>query len=63
MAFFLPLRCSFRLLGILGTEVDGDRDNLWRGRFVVWLYLAAKPSHVGGRCGRDSLPSAPAYGL
>jgi hypothetical protein len=28
-----------------------------------WLYLAAKPSHVGGRCGWASLHSAPSYGL
>jgi hypothetical protein len=28
----------------------------------VWLYLVAKPSHVGGRCGQASLPSASAIG-
>jgi hypothetical protein len=30
---------------------------------VVWLYLVAKPSHMGDRCGQASLPFAPAYGL
>jgi hypothetical protein len=27
------------------------------------LYLAIKPSHVEGRCGWASQPSAPSYGL
>jgi hypothetical protein len=32
---------------------------------ALWhqLYLTAKPSHVGGRCGRASLPSALSYDL
>jgi hypothetical protein len=28
-----------------------------------WLYLAARPSHLGGRCGQASLLPAPSYGL
>jgi hypothetical protein len=48
MAFFLPPGCSFWLSSILGAEVDDAWDDSWRGRFAVWLYLAAKPSHVGG---------------
>jgi hypothetical protein len=27
--------------------MDDARDDSWRGSFVVWLYLVAKPSHVG----------------
>jgi hypothetical protein len=38
----------FWLLGILCAEVDDAWDDFWRGSFVKWLYLAAKPSHVGG---------------
>jgi hypothetical protein len=34
-------------LGILGAEVDDARDGSWRRCFMVWLYLATKPSHVG----------------
>jgi hypothetical protein len=49
--------------GVLGTEVDDDRDDSWRGRFVVWLYLVAKHSHMGGQCGRAVLPSALTYDL
>jgi hypothetical protein len=60
--FFLPPGCSFWLSDALGTEAVGARDDSWRDRFAVWLYLAAKPSHVEGRCGRASLPSTPAYG-
>jgi hypothetical protein len=62
MAFFSPLGCSFRLPGVLGAKVDGARDDSWIGRFAVWLYLVAKPSHTGVQCGRASLSSAPAYG-
>jgi hypothetical protein len=60
-AFFFPPRCYFRFQDVLGAEVDGVRDDSWRGRFVVWLYLTAKSSHVGGQCGWTSLPCAPAY--
>jgi hypothetical protein len=63
MAFSLPPGCSFWLSGVLDTMVDGTQDDSWRGLFVMWLYLAAKPSHMGGRCGRDSLPFAPGYDL
>jgi hypothetical protein len=62
MAFFLPPECSFQLLGILGSEVDSAQDDSCRGRFMVWLSLVTKPSHVGIRCGWASLPSALAYG-
>jgi hypothetical protein len=47
MAFFLPLGCPFWLPGVLGAEVDGSCNNSWRGRFAVWIYMAAKSSHVG----------------
>jgi hypothetical protein len=30
-----------------GAEVDGARDSSWRHRCFAWVYLAAKPSHVG----------------
>jgi hypothetical protein len=63
MAFLLPHVCSFQLPSILGTEVDGAQDDSWRGLFAVWLYLAAKPSHVGGQCGWASLPSTPVQRL
>jgi hypothetical protein len=49
-------------LGILGTEVDDAWDDSWRGSFTKRLYLSAKPSHMGGRCGQASLPSLLAYG-
>jgi hypothetical protein len=29
--FFLPRGCSFRLLGVLGVEVDDAWDDSWRG--------------------------------
>jgi hypothetical protein len=63
MAFFLPPRCSFQVPGVLGIKVDGAREDSWRGRFTVWLYMVAKPSLEGGRCGLASLPSTLAYGL
>jgi hypothetical protein len=47
MVFFLAPGCSSRFPGILGAEVDDARDSSWRHCFMVWLYLAAKPSHVG----------------
>jgi hypothetical protein len=47
LAFFSPPMCSFWLSGVLGAEVVGARDDSWRGHFTVWLYLAAKPSHMG----------------
>jgi hypothetical protein len=63
MAFFLPPGCSFSHPGVIGAKVDGARDDSRRGCFTVCLYLEAKPSHMGGRCGQVSLPSAPSYGL
>jgi hypothetical protein len=47
MVFFLAPGCFFWLSGILGTEVDDTRDGSWRRSFVAWLYLAAKPPHMG----------------
>jgi hypothetical protein len=47
MMFFLAPGCFSRFLGILGTEVDDAQDDSWRRCFTVWLYMAAKPSHVG----------------
>jgi hypothetical protein len=55
--FFSPPGCSFHLPGILGAEVDDS----WRGSFAKWLYLVAKPSHLGGQYGWPSLPFAPTY--
>jgi hypothetical protein len=60
--FFLPPGCSFRLVGILGAEVDDVRDDSSRGIFAKRLYLVAKRSNMGVRCGWASLPSTPAYG-
>jgi hypothetical protein len=62
MTFFLLLECSFCFPDVLGVEVDNAQDNYWRGRFTMWLYLVAKPSHIEGRCRRASLSSPPAYG-
>jgi hypothetical protein len=39
--------CSSQFLGILGAEVDDAQDGSLRHCFVAWLYLAAKPSHMG----------------
>jgi hypothetical protein len=47
MAFYWAPRCSSCLTVILGTEVDDAWDGSWRCCFVVWLYLVAKPGHVG----------------
>jgi hypothetical protein len=29
------------------TSGAQTQDDFWRGRFTVWLYLVAKPFHVG----------------
>jgi hypothetical protein len=47
MAFFLAHRCPSWFPGVLGAEVDDAQDDSWRGSFIAWLYLVAKPSHVG----------------
>jgi hypothetical protein len=47
MSFFLAPRCFSWFPSILGVEVDDARDDSWRRCFAAWLYLAAKPSHVG----------------
>jgi hypothetical protein len=39
--------CSSWFPGILGAEVDDAQNGFWICCFTVWLYLAAKPSHVG----------------
>jgi hypothetical protein len=39
MTFFLSFGCSFRLLDVLGAEVDDTQDDSWRGCFTVWLYM------------------------
>jgi hypothetical protein len=41
------LECSSQLPGFLDAEMDNAWDDAWRGSFITWLYLAAKPSHVG----------------
>jgi hypothetical protein len=55
------LECSSRLPGFLDIEMDDARDDSWRATFMVWIYLVAKPSHVGGRCGWARLSSALSY--
>jgi hypothetical protein len=47
MALFLAPVCSFRFSGVLGTEANDAGDASWRCRFTAWVYLAAKPPHVG----------------
>jgi hypothetical protein len=47
IVFFLALGCSIGFPGILGAEVDDAWDSSWRHCFMAWLYLGAKPSHVG----------------
>jgi hypothetical protein len=47
MSFFWAPGCSFGFPSILVTEVDDAQDDSWRHCFTVWLYLAAKPAHVG----------------
>jgi hypothetical protein len=37
----------FLIPGHFGAEVDNARDDSWRGSFMAWLYMVAKPSHVG----------------
>jgi hypothetical protein len=39
--------CSSQFPDVLDTEVDDAQDVFLRGSFTAWLYLAAKPSHVG----------------
>jgi hypothetical protein len=41
------LECSSRLPGFLDIEMDDARDDSWRATFMVWIYLVAKPSHMG----------------
>jgi hypothetical protein len=61
MAFPSVPESSSYLPGILSAEEDDARDDSCRASFTKRLYLPAKPSHVGGRRGQASLPSAPAY--
>jgi hypothetical protein len=51
------------LPGVLGAEVADARDGSWRRCFATWLYLAAKPSHVGVDVDGLACPPAPSYGL
>jgi hypothetical protein len=37
----------FLVPGVLGAEVDDARDGSWRRCFTAWLYMTAKPSHMG----------------
>jgi hypothetical protein len=39
--------CSSQFPDVLDVEVDNARDDSGRGSFVAWLYMVAKPSHVG----------------
>jgi hypothetical protein len=47
MGIFWAPGCSSWLPGFLGTEVGVAQYDYWRGSFTAWVYLAAKPSHVG----------------
>jgi hypothetical protein len=47
MSFSFAPGCSSRFPGVIGAEVDDARDGSWRCFFTAWIYLAAKPSHVG----------------
>jgi hypothetical protein len=38
---------SSQFSGVLDAEVDDAWDDFWRGSFVAWFYLAAKPSYMG----------------
>jgi hypothetical protein len=46
-AFFWGPGCFSSFLGILCAEVDDAQDSSWRHCFTAWLYLAAKPVHMG----------------
>jgi hypothetical protein len=47
MVFFWAPWCSSWFMGILGAELDDAQDSSLRRCFVMLLYLAAKPAHVG----------------
>jgi hypothetical protein len=59
--FFLPLGCSLRQPSIPGDEVDGARDDSWRGCFSVFTWRLSIPTLGVGCGGRASLASAHAY--
>jgi hypothetical protein len=61
--FLWAPECSSWFPGILGAEVDDDRDSSWRHCIVAWLYLTAKPSQVGADVDGLDCPPAPSYGL
>jgi hypothetical protein len=48
----LPRHASW----ILGAKVEGAQDGFWRRRCFAWLYMAAKPSHVGVDMDRLACP-------
>jgi hypothetical protein len=56
MTSYLVPGCSSVFLSVLGTEVDDAWDGSWRRCFMAWLYLAAKPSHVGVNVDRLAYP-------
>jgi hypothetical protein len=41
------LGCSSLFSGTLDAEVNDAWNDSWRGSFMGWLYLVAKPSNVG----------------
>jgi hypothetical protein len=47
MVFFLAPGCSFLFPSVLVAEVDDARDGSQRRCFTMWLWLTAKPSHMG----------------
>jgi hypothetical protein len=47
MAFFWAPGSSTWFPSVLCAEVDDAQDGSWRRCFVVLLYMAAKPTHVG----------------
>jgi hypothetical protein len=46
LVFFLAPEYSSRFPIILDAGVDDVWDSSWRCCFMVWLYFAAKPSHM-----------------
>jgi hypothetical protein len=48
--------CSSLLPGFLYAEMDDAQDDSWRGNFMAWLYLVAKPSHTGVDVDRLACP-------
>jgi hypothetical protein len=55
MVFFFAPGCSW-FLGIRSAKVDDAQDGSWRHCFVAWLYLTAKPFHMGVDVDRLACP-------